>query len=70
MRDGCGQARRAPALVDPALGVDGRKQAQLRRVAEAYLALEKPACRECRFDVVSVLVSEDGIEIRRMEGAF
>lgn len=74
-RDGClvfveVKARRAPALVDPALGVDWRKQAQLRRVAAAYLALEKPACRECRFDVVSVLVGEDGIEIRRMEGAF
>src|SRR6266550_5742653 len=29
------KARRAPAYVDPALGVDWRKQRQLRRVAEA-----------------------------------
>src|SRR2546422_542019 len=34
------KARRGPAFIDPALGVDARKQRQLRRVAEAYLALE------------------------------
>ncbi|GAC1370185.1 MAG: YraN family protein [Actinomycetota bacterium] len=64
------KARRAPALVDPALGVDWRKQRQLRRVAQAYLVREKPTFEECRFDVVSVLVGDDGIEVKRLEGAF
>lgn len=64
------KARRAPALVDPALGVDWRKQRQLRRVAQAYLTYERPVFDECRFDVVSVLVGESGLEVRRLEGAF
>jgi len=64
------KARRAPAYVDPALGVDWRKQRQLRRVAEAYLALEKPVFTECRFDVVGVVVGPNGVEVTRIEAAF
>jgi len=74
-RDGClvfveVKARQAPAYVDPALGVDWRKQRQLRRVAEAYLALEKPVCSECRFDVIGVVVGPGGAEVTRLEAAF
>jgi putative endonuclease len=74
-RDGClvfveVKARRAPVYVDPALGVDWRKQRQLRRVAEAYLALEKPVFTECRFDVVGVVVGPNGVEVTRIEAAF
>jgi putative endonuclease len=64
------KARRSPAYVDPALGVDWRKQRQLRRVAEAYLVFEKPAFWECRFDVISVVVSDAGVEATHHPGAF
>lgn len=64
------KARRAPAYVDPALGVDWRKQRQLRRVAEAYLALERPVFTECRFDVMGVVVGPSGVEVTRREAAF
>jgi putative endonuclease len=64
------KARQAPAYVDPALGVDWRKQRQLRRVAEAYLALEKPSFTECRFDVIGVVVGPTGIQVTRLEAAF
>jgi putative endonuclease len=64
------KARQAPAYVDPALGVDWRKQRQLRRVAEAYLALEKPVFNEARFDVIGVVVGEDDVVVTRFEGAF
>ncbi|HYR63839.1 MAG TPA: YraN family protein [Actinomycetota bacterium] len=64
------KARQAPAYVDPAFGVDWRKQRKLRRVAEAYLALEKPVFRECRFDVIGVVVGEAGVEVTRLTAAF
>lgn len=64
------KARRAPAFVDPALGVDWRKQRQLRRVAEAYLALEKPVFSDCRFDVISVVIGDHGAEVTRLPAAF
>ena len=64
------KARRAPALVEPGLGVDWRKQRQVRRVAEAYLALERPVFEECRFEVMSVLVSDQGVSVTRLEAAF
>jgi putative endonuclease len=64
------KARRAPAFVDPALGVDWRKQRQLRRVAEAYLALEKPVFSESRFDVISVVIGDDGTDVTRIPAAF
>jgi Holliday junction resolvase-like predicted endonuclease len=64
------KARRAPAYVDPALGVDWRKQRKLRRVAEAYLALKRPVFTECRFDVMGVVVGPSGVEVTRLEAAF
>ncbi len=64
------KARRGPVFFDPALGVDARKQRQLRRVAEAYLALEKPVFRDCRFDVIGVVVGEAGVEVTRHVAAF
>jgi putative endonuclease len=64
------KARQAPAFVDPALGVDGRKQRRLRRVAEAYLAMEQPRFRECRFDVISVVLGEGGATVNRLPAAF
>lgn len=66
------KARRAPALVDPALAVDWRKQRQLRRLGQLYLTMQKPGCRDCRFDVISVVVgaAEDDLQVSHFEGAF
>ncbi|HLI57560.1 MAG TPA: YraN family protein [Actinomycetota bacterium] len=64
------KARRAPAFVSPALGVDWRKQRQLRRVADAYLAIERPRFRRCRFDVVSVVIGEGEVSVERLAAAF
>ena len=64
------KTRRAPSYVDPALGVDWRKQRKLRRVAEAYLAMERPAYTECRFDVIGVVVGDEGVVVTRLESAF
>jgi putative endonuclease len=57
-------------FVDPALGVDGRKRRQLRRLAEAYLAMEHPRPGPCRFDVVSVLLGAEGPAVRHIVDAF
>jgi putative endonuclease len=50
------KARSHDHFVDPALGVDQRKRARIRRLAEAYLALKRPNFQSCRFDVVSVVL--------------
>jgi putative endonuclease len=50
------KTRRSRDFVDPAAGVDFAKRVRLRRVAEAYLALERPTPGPCRFDVVSVVL--------------
>lgn len=57
-------------FVDPALGVDHRKRRQLRRLAEAYLALERPRPGPCRFDVVSVVLGTGGPAVRHIVDAF
>lgn len=67
------KARRSDAFVDPSAGVDIRKRHRLRRLAEAYLALERPDPSPCRFDVVSVVL-EQGRDrtpaVRHMVDAF
>jgi putative endonuclease len=52
------KARTSGGFVDPALAVDYRKQLRLRRVAEAFIALENPRFVTCRFDVVSVVTTQ------------
>lgn len=64
------KARRGPSFVDPALGVDERKQRQLRRVASLYLAFERPRFVDCRFDVISVLIGDDGVTTTHWPSAF
>jgi putative endonuclease len=51
------KCRTRDELYDPALAVDHRKRAQLRRLAGAFMAMERPRFEECRFDVVSVVAS-------------
>lgn len=63
------KCRRADRLYDPALAVDHRKQVRLRRLAGAYLALERPQFGDCRFDVVSVVASSP-LRLRHLVDAF
>ena len=52
------KCRAQDQLYNPGHAVDHRKRARLRRLAHAYLALERPPrFRDCRFDVVSVVAS-------------
>lgn len=56
-------------LYDPALAVDHAKRLRLRRLAESFLAIERPAYLDCRFDVVSV-VAEDPVRLSHLVNAF
>jgi putative endonuclease len=49
------KARADSRFADPALSVGASKQRRLRRLAEAYLVIERPRFEGCRFDVVSVV---------------
>ncbi len=55
----------------PEESVTQAKQAQLRRVAEAYLMVNRLCQVPCRFDVLSVSYDEkNGYKIRHLENAF
>lgn len=55
----------------PEESVTPAKQAQLRRVAEAYLMLNNLCQVPCRFDILSVSYDENkGYTIRHLENAF
>ena len=63
------KTRRTADFVDPSVAVDFRKQRKLRRLAEAYIAIERPSFERCRFDVVSVV--HDGLtKLRHIPDAF
>ncbi len=63
------KCRTRDRLYDPALAVDRRKQLRVRRLAEAYIAMEHPRFRDCRFDVVSV-VAADPVRLTHLADAF
>ncbi len=44
----------------PEESVNPRKQNQIRKIAEAYLALNNLEDVECRFDVISLVFNKDG----------
>jgi putative endonuclease len=64
------KTRRSGGLVDPAAAVDFRKRCRLRRLAEAYLSLERPAAGPCRFDVVSVVMDRRHPTVHHISNAF
>jgi putative endonuclease len=64
------KTRRSDSFVDPAAGVDFRKQCRLRLLAEAYLALERLPPGPCRFDVVSVVLERRDPVVRHIVDAF
>jgi len=55
----------------PEDAVNAAKQAQVRRIAEAYLSERKLGSPPCRFDVVAVETGADGtLSIRHIPDAF
>jgi putative endonuclease len=69
------KTRRASARAgSPIEAVDPRKQAQVRRMAAAWLARvnDRPRAQELRFDVIGISVDAAGrlLELDHREGAF
>ena len=58
------------AFGEPEERVDRRKQRQIARVAEGYLKHHRIEDADCRFDVISVLRTEDDWRIQHFEDAF
>ena len=54
------KTRGSGALGLPEESVNKRKQGQIRKIAEGYLAMNSIDEVECRFDVVSLLFDENG----------
>ncbi|MGI8427319.1 MAG: YraN family protein [Actinomycetota bacterium] len=63
------KARQRADFIDPALGVDYRKQVKLRRLATAFLAQRTPSYEGCRFDVISVVAGQS-IRVTHIIDAF
>ena len=55
---------------DPAEAVSQQKIARVRRLALRWLATNGLPWRALRFDVVTVLRSADGVQVRHLRGAF
>jgi putative endonuclease len=64
------KARRGEPFIEPELAVGYDKQKRLRRVAEAYLAIERPFFKDCRFDVISVVAGVLEPKLRHIPNAF
>lgn len=54
----------------PAEAVGYAKQSRLRRIAANWLAEHRPGRVEVRFDVVSVIVTDQGSELTHIPSAF
>ena len=65
------KARTGHGYGAPAEAVDGKKQLRMTRAAFAYLAEHRLEGRDCRFDVLGVLIGSDGrLEIEHLVNAF
>jgi len=65
------KTRSPGALGLPEESVNAKKQRQIRKIAEAYLALNKIEDVACRFDVISLVFDERGTySISHIKNAF
>jgi putative endonuclease len=65
------KARGPGSLGFPEESVNSKKQRQIRKIAEAYLALNKLEDVACRFDVISLVFDETGsYSISHIKDAF
>ncbi len=65
------KARNTLNYGDPAYAINKKKISQLKKLAELYLAEKNIAERDCRFDVVTVLlIDPENPQIEHYENAF
>lgn len=64
------KTRRSDEWGVPAEAVDRAKQARLRKLAAAWMAERRPGYVDVRFDVVSVIVRGDRIDVTHVPDAF
>ncbi len=64
------KTRRSAAFGDPEEAVTQMKVRKIRRIAQGFLAEEKIADRECRFDVIGVDYARGAPVVRHIENAF
>ncbi|MEO7804288.1 MAG: YraN family protein [Actinomycetota bacterium] len=65
------KARSPGSLAPPYEAVGWVKQQRLRRLAEAYVVMERPTFESCRFDVVSVVGNDKGVvTLEHLQDAF
>ncbi len=58
------------AMGDAATWVTPKKQRQIGKIAAAYLAFNNIQDRDCRFDVIVVARSAQGVEMKHIPNAF
>lgn len=64
------KARRTKTYGEPEDAVTVSKRKQIRKVAEGYLFKNDIDGRECRFDVVAIVIEGDRTIVRHCENAF
>jgi putative endonuclease len=64
------RSRRGTAAGTPLESVDGRKQAQVARVARHFLAARGLGERDARFDVVGIRFDQDPPVVEHVQSAF
>lgn len=64
------KTRRSIEFGFPEESVTPAKQRQIRKIAQGFLTKNRLANIECRFDVLSLEVNEEGYSIRHIKNAF
>jgi len=64
------KTQRHDSFGEPEAWVDQKKQAQIGKVAQAYIQQHNINDRDCRFDVIGIVDTDRNMEIRHIEDAF
>jgi putative endonuclease len=64
------KARRAGLFGGPLEAVNWRKKRELTRSAQVWISRHGRPAEHYRFDVIGVLLCDDGARVRHVEGAF
>ncbi len=64
------KTKRHDSFGEPETWVDRRKQAQIGKIAQAYIQQHNIDDTDCRFDVIGVVTVDQNTEIHHIEDAF